>query len=184
MKKSYDYFKTLKDLSVIVCESFACLSDSKTVNKNYLCFSALRNELSEKLIDEFIAPIERNDIYNLTFCLYNEFGCVIKLSDFFSLSQTAFFDSLKEIGNLFYKQSEVFALKDLLKMPEKGCSCLSGELFECKKAKKIILAETSDSICSHNHPLISYAIGSSCIETVSSIETAYNEIGRVLVNNS
>ena len=54
MKKSYDYFKTLKDLSVIVSESFADMRDSKAINKNYLCFSAIRNELSEKLIDEFV----------------------------------------------------------------------------------------------------------------------------------
>ena len=84
MKKSYDYFKTLKDLSVIVSESFSGMSDSKTINKNYLCFSAMRNELSENLIDEFVAPIERDDIYNLSFCLFEEFNSVIKFCEFSS----------------------------------------------------------------------------------------------------
>lgn len=184
MKKSYDYFKTLKNLSVIISESFDYLCDSKTINKNYLCFSALRNELSENLIDEFVAPIERNDIYTLSFRLWEEFNYVIKLCEFLGLTKIAFSDSLREIGELLCRQTDVFDFKNLLKSSEKGYSLVSSELLDCKRVKKSIINGIGDSICCHNQPLICYAIGSSCIEVVSSIEATYNEICRVLINNS
>lgn len=184
MKKSFDYFKTLKDLSAIVCESFDCLPDSKTINKNYLCFVALRNELSENLIDEFVAPIERDDIFKLSFCLCDEFACVMKLCEFLSLSKTDFCESVGQIGDLLHNQQEVFDLKALLKTPQKAFGVVSNELLICKKIKKSILGETRDNISYHNQPLIAYVIGSSCIETVSSVENTYNEICRVLINNS
>lgn len=184
MKKSYDYFKTLKDLSLIVSDSFESLNDLKTVNKNYLCFSAMRNELSENLIDEFVAPIERNDIYILSFRLWDEFNYVIKLCEFFSLTKTDFSDSIKQIGKLLFRQNHVFDFKNLLKSSEKGYNIVSSELLDCKKVKKSIVNGICDSICCHNQPLICYAIGSSCVEVVSSIEATYNEICRVLINNS
>ena len=184
MKKSYDYFKTLKDLSVIVSESFSGMSDSKTINKNYLCFSAMRNELSENLIDEFVAPIERDDIYNLSFCLFEEFNSVIKFCEFSSLLKTGFGDSIGQIGELFYKQNNFFDLKTLLKSPEKCYSVVSAELTVCRKVKKLIIGETCANICYHNQPLIFYIAGSSGIDIVSSVEATYNEICRVLINNS
>lgn len=184
MKKSFDYFKTLKDLSINVFESFSCLRDSKALNKNYLYFLASKNELSKNLIDEFVAPIERNDIYILSSCLSEEFNCVVKLCEFLNLSKTGFENSLRLICSLFNKQSEIFDFKVLLKAPQRGLGTISDLLSECKKIKKLIANETCDSIYKGNQPLVFYIIGSSCIETVSTIERTLNEICRVLINNS
>ena len=77
-----------------------------------------------------------------------------------------------------------FDLKTLLKSPEKGYNAVSAELTVCRKVKKIIIGETCDNICYHNQPLIFYIAGSSGIDIVSSVEATYNEICRVLINNS
>ena len=184
MKKSYDYFKTLKELSNMLFEAFKIYCDSKALNKEYLCFSALKNELSENLINEFVAPIERNDIYKLSFCLNEEFGYVVSLCDFFNISDTNSFEYLGQIGNLFYKQSEVFDFNELLRSPQKAFKAISFQIAECKKIKKSIIAETCNVIGTQNQPLITYIIASSCVDIVSSLERTYNEIGRVLINNS
>ena len=184
MKKSYDYFKTLKELSNMLFEAYNVYCDSKALNKEYLCFSALKNELSENLINEFVAPIERNDIYKLSFCLNEEFGCVMSFSDFLGLSDTNSFEYFGQIGDLFYKQSELFDFYGLLKLPQKALKNVSLQIAECKKIKKSINAETRAIIVTQNQPLITYIIASSCVDIVSSVERTYNEIGRVLINNS
>lgn len=184
MKKSYDYFKTLKNLSDILFESFKSCYDYKVINKEYLCFSALKNELSENLINEFVAPIDRNDIFRLSFCLNEEFEFVINLCQFLNLSHAFSFEFLGQIGNLFNKQAEIFDLKALLKMPERTIQTISSLNSECKSVKKSIIAETRSIICSQNQPLINYVIASSGIDVISSIERTCGEISRVLINNN
>mgnify|MGYP006974441409 CR=1 FL=1 len=111
LKKSLDYFKTLKELSNMLFEAYKFYCDSKALNKEYLCFSALKNELSENLINEFVAPIERNDIYKLSFCLSEELWQVINLFDFITLADINPLDFIGQIGDLFNKQNIVFDYK-------------------------------------------------------------------------
>lgn len=184
MKKSYDYFKTLKNLSLILSNTISFIDDSKSVNKEYLCFLALKNELSENLINEFVAPIERNDIYKLSFCLNEEFSSIFKLCNFLDLSDADYSDSVRQIGDLFYRQDAVFDIRNLLKTPDKSLKFISNELLNCKKVKKSIIVETHNNLCSQNRTLIKYIIGSSGIDVVSSVEKTYNEVCAVLINNS
>ena len=184
MKKSYDYFKTLKDLSEIISESFKNYNDYKNLSKDFLCFSALRNELSVNLINEFVAPIERNDIYKLSFCLNDEFERIIKLCEFVCLSDALAFSFLGQIGNLFLRQTLVFDFKNIIKSPIKALKSVTSLTVECKNLKKIIFAEMRSVISSKNQPLISYVVASSAVELINSIESAVNEVGRVLINNN
>ncbi len=81
MKKSFDYFKTLKDLACINQQSFDALSTGKDFKNDSITFYGKRYELLQRLSDDFVAPIERNDIYNLTNCIYSQFCEIVVLGD-------------------------------------------------------------------------------------------------------
>ena len=72
MKSSFDYFKTLKDMSGCIGRVYSSADRPDLYKKEMLFYNSIRKELSLKLSREFVAPIERNDIYNLSSFLSRE----------------------------------------------------------------------------------------------------------------
>lgn len=107
MKKSFDYFKTLKDLSRINGVIFSSVASGGDFKKQTLTFYGQRFELLQRLSDDFVAPIERNDIYNLTHNLYNQFCKIIILGDMADGSLDLPEAFLSEFQELFIVQSDL-----------------------------------------------------------------------------
>ena len=184
MKKSYDYFKTLKDMSGCVKNSYFYAIDSKDFKKEVIQFSGNKTELSENLIDEFVAPIERNDIYKLSFCLNEELWQVIKLFDFIMLVDIGSFGFIGQIGDLFNKQSVVFSLLGDFKSTDKMMKILSESFSLCNRTKKQILNEVKSSLHSVKQPLLKYSVSCVFSELLRTVERTLCEVERVLINNS
>ncbi len=107
MKKSFDYFKTLKELSRINGVIFSSVASDEEFKKYTVSFYGQRFELLQRLSDDFVAPIERNDIYNLTHDLYNQFCKIIILDDISDGGLNLSAEYLSEFKSLFTIQSDI-----------------------------------------------------------------------------
>lgn len=183
MKKSYDYFKTLKDMSCCVRNSYFCAIDSKDFKKELIRFSGIKTELSESLIDEFVAPIERNDIYKLSFCLNEELWQVTNLSDFIKLVDIGSFGFVGQIGDLFNKQGDVFSFLGDFKSIDKTRKLLSESFSMCTGTKKQIFNEVKSSLQSAKQPLLKYSVSCGFSELLRTVEKTLCEVERVIINN-
>lgn len=65
MRKNSGYFEMLKSAADINCDILNNILENKQNGTNKLDFKALKNELFFKILDEFVPPIERTDIYSL-----------------------------------------------------------------------------------------------------------------------
>ncbi len=108
MKKSFDYFKTLKEMSVSVGEAYCSLLRANEFNKELIRFSGLKFELSDSLVNEFVAPIERNDIYNLSYNLNEEMYYINKLNNILLLVNKSNFSYCESFVTVFNKQNILF----------------------------------------------------------------------------
>ena len=107
MKKSFDYFKTLKELSRINSVVFSSVASGEDYKKHTVTFYGQRYELLERLSDDFVAPIERNEIYNLTHSLYNQFCKIMILNDIVDGCINLPSKFLSEFQDLFSIQSDL-----------------------------------------------------------------------------
>ncbi len=184
MKKSYDYFKTLKDMSCCVNGSYSCAVGSKEFKKEVIRFSGLKTELSESLMNEFVAPIERNDIYKLSFCLNEELWQVTNLYDFIMLADIGSFGFVGQIGDLFNKQNDVFSMLGDFKLTDRTMKLISESFALCNRIKKQILNEVKSSLQSAKQPLLKYSVSCSFSELIRTVEKTFCEVERVIINNS
>ena len=79
MKKSYDYFKMLKNLSESVSVIYAKILLNKDFSSDRIRFFAEKSELINNLQNEFITPLERGDIFFLAESLAEELCSVFSL---------------------------------------------------------------------------------------------------------
>lgn len=184
MKKSYDYFKTLKEMSECVGESFSNAVGKKDFKKETIVFSGLKTELSENLMNEFVAPIERNDIYKLSFCLNDELRQISDLIDFIMLADTNSFSFSGQIGDLFIKQTAVFFALGDFKSAVRTVRLIRESCAGCNRVKKQIVNEAKVSLQNANAPLLNYEICCMFSELLKSVEKTFCEAERVLINNS
>ena len=184
MKKSYDYFKTLKDMSYCVKDSYTFAVSSKDFKKEVIRFSGIKTELSESLMNEFVAPIERNDIYKLSFCLNEELWQVTNLYDFIRLADISSFGFIGQIGDLFNKQNDIFSLLGDFKSTDRTMKLISESFVLCNRTKKQILNEVKSALQSAKQPLLKYSVSCAFSELVIAVEKTFCEVERVIINNS
>lgn len=184
MKKPYDYFKTLKKMSACVGDSFSKAVGKSDFKKEIIVFSGLKTELSENLINEFVAPIERNDIYKLSFCLNEELRQITELFVFFLLADKDSFSFSGQIGDLFVKQTAVFGVLSDLKSAGRTARLIREDCAVCDRLKKLIINEVKVSVQSADQPLFNYSLCCMFSQLVKSVEKTLCEAERVLINNS
>lgn len=184
LKKSYDYFKTLKDMSDYVKSAFFNVMSGDGLRKEIIAFSGTRNELSDNLIKEFVAPIERNDIYKLSFCLNDELQRIAQISEYMSLVDTHFRDSFWQIGDLFNKQNEILSAFSDLRAPQKALRFVRESYALSGKVKNETLKCAKNSLQSAAQPLLKYAVASAFSELVRSVERTFCEVERIIINNN
>lgn len=158
--------------------------NDKDFKKEVIRFSGLKTELSENLMNDFVAPLERNDIYKLSFCLSEELWQVINLFDFITLADINPLDLIGQIGDLFNRQNVVFGLLENTKYPQKTLKSVSENLLFCNKVRKQVLNEVKNLLQSANQPLIRYSLCCSFLELLRALETTFCEIERVVINNN
>lgn len=184
MGKSYDYFKTLKEMSSCVGNSYLYVIDGKKYKSETIKFEGSKSELSERLMNEFVAPIERNDIYRLSFCLNEEFVQITQISEFILLAEMNSFGFVGQIGDLFNKQDYIFSMLKDLKNREKIRKAVSENLVACHRIRKCVYNDVRASLQSARQPLIRYYVSCIFTELIKNVERTFYEIERVVINNT
>lgn len=180
LKKSYDYFKTLKDMSDCIGNAYRFLCHPDKYRKEILLFNASRKELSENLCEEFVAPIERNDIYNLSSCLVGEI---------YPLDYICF---------LAYKTDDSFLQDDLndfliiqsrliVGLSYKNYGSLLGEVSSAQtniNNRRIkMISASKDFLNKGENVLLKYTLFEKVLKFTEGISYTFNELERVIINN-
>lgn len=184
LKKSYDYFKTLKDMSLSLREAFSLAVKGADIGSSFIKVTGMRSELSQQLLDEFTAPIERDDIYSLSALLYEELLQINHLSDILSATD---FDSCSVFEQgflLFDKQIQVFKLFGDTKHPERLLKTVSEVYNFCNRLKKENLSFFANNLKSSRQPLLEFSVGCAYIELLKSVSHTLYETERVVINNN
>ena len=184
MKRSFDYFKTLKEMSVTVGSAYKNMVTTNEFNKETIRFSGLKWELSNNLFNEFVAPIERNDIYNLSVCLNEELYCVSKLNNIVGLVNVKSFSFVESMYTVLEKQNRVFSLIEDSKNYEKVFKAINETKAILNGINSSVVLSTKNCLKSTEQPLLHYAVISGFFDIYKSIDETFGEIQRVVINNN
>ncbi|MBR0535814.1 MAG: hypothetical protein IIX14_05490 [Clostridia bacterium] len=184
MKKSFDYFKNLKEMSVAVGCAYRNMVATNEFNKELIAFSGLKWELSDNLYKEFIAPIERNDIYNIAGCLSEEMYCISKLNNIVSLLDVKEFIFVESICSVFEMQDRIFSLFSLQRNNEKTLKAINETKATLNGVNSSVVLSVKNCLKSSDQPLLRYAVISGFFDIYKSIDITFSEVQRVIINNS
>ncbi len=185
MKKSYDYFKTLKLLSEAISVIYEKTLLKQDFSSNRIQFFAEKSELLNNLRNEFITPLERGDIFLLEESLTEELSTVFTLQEYLNLINRRDFDEFSCFSKSFKNQNLIFSqlgnFKSNLKLFEQ-CSEEINFLNEGKKGieKKVVRALK----CQSEQPLIKYAVYSAFLDLNRAIYKTILQTERILIDNS
>lgn len=183
MKKSFDYFKTLKELSRINSLVFSSVALGEDFKKHTVTFYGLRFELLQRLSDDFVAPIERNDIYNLTYDLYNQFCNIIILGDISDGSLSLSNEHLSEFKLLFTIQSDImlgFSKKSEYSSYLKLCRQGQQQVLALKRS---ILSVMLKDLRSSIQPLYRCVVFNAVLDFCDKLSEALCHCERIIINN-
>ena len=184
MKKSFDYFKTLKEMSVTIGDAYKNMVTTNEFNKETIRFSGLKWELSHNLFNEFVAPVERNDIYHMAGCLSEELYYISKLSNIITLADIRGFSFVESISSIFDKQSYVFRLLSDSKNYEKIFSQIGETKAVLNGVNTSIVLSIKNCLKSAEQPLLKYAIISGFYDIYKATDETFGELQRVVINNN
>ncbi len=185
MKKSYDYFKTLKILSETISVIYEKALSNEDFQGKRISFFAEKSELINNLRNEFIAPLERSDIFLLAECLTDELNSVFTLQEFFGLIKKQDFQGVESVLISFENQNTIFSQLKNFKSNLRLFEQCSEEIKRLNTEKKIIEKSIIDALyCKSEQPLIKYAAYSSVLNLNRNINKTVLEIERILINNS
>jgi hypothetical protein len=185
LKKSFDYFKTLKTLTGNLNNAFRLSVENKDFDKLYLAFSANKTELIDNLKNDFITPIERGDIFILSDIFSREMNQINILNDYSAFSWTEA-DLIKNtLQNLLSIQSNVFEKISVEKLNANIINkCNDGYLQSQRLSKEIykLIKNTVVGYC--ENPLLKYTIYVALLDFGKQISCAFSETERIILNNS
>ncbi len=184
MIKSFDYFKTLKEMSVTVGDAYRNMVTTNEFNKETIRFSGLKWELSDNLFNEFVVPVERNDIYHMADCLSEELYFISKLSNIVALVDVNGFSFVESISSVFDKQSSVFKLLSDSKNFEKVFRQIGETKAILNGVNASLVISIKNCLKSTEQPLLRYAIISGFYDIYKATDETFCEIQRVVINNN
>lgn len=185
MKKSYDYFKTLKLLSedILIIYQKALLNEDFSAKR--ITFFAEKSELIKNLQNEFITPLERGDIFLLQENITEELNSVFTLQEFLNLINSNDFEELKGICKSLKIQNLIFSDLKNYKSNLKLFEQCSEEIKYLNSEKRNIEKKILDSLkCKREQPLIKYSVYSSFLNLNRKIYKTVLQIERILIDNS
>ena len=185
LKKSYDYFKTLKLLS----ETVSVIYEKTLLNQDFsserIHYSAEKSQLINNLQNEFITPLERGDIFLLQENISEELNSILVLQEYLCLINTNDFEEFINIGKFLKAQSVLFFdLKNYesnLRLFEQ-CSELIKHLNSEKRSMEKQIIDVLK--CKKEQPLIKYAVYSALLNFNGAIYKTVLQIERILIDNS
>ncbi len=184
MKKSYDYFKTLKDMSEFVNKAFGCVALRQSPEFYKLSFSGVKTELITNLTTDFITPINRSDIFILSDALTTQMVSVRAVGEFSSL----FWHDLRKttglLADVFCRQERIFECL----CNQKENSKIARECGDCRGISSnisfYIIRKIKDCICaSEPQPLLRYAVYAAFLELSKDTEKTFSQIERILIDS-
>ena len=185
LKKSYDYFKTLKILSEILSIIYEKALLKQDFSSDRIHFLAEKSELINNLQNEFITPLERGDIFLLDESLAEELNSIISLQEYFNLININDFDVFKTINKSFKSQYLIFSQLKNYKSNLKLFEQCSEEIKYLNTEKKNIEIHIVGALRSKvEQPLIKYAIYSAFLDLNRKIYNTVLQIERILIDNS
>lgn len=185
LKKSYDYFKTLKLLSEEIFITYDKMIKNKDFSANRISFFAEKSELINNLRNEFITPLERGDIFFLVEYLNAELDSVLDLYEYLSLVNKNDFIECEALSESLKNQSIVFSQLKNFKSNVKLFEKCSVEISGLNKEKKNIEKNIVDALkCTSEQPLIKYALYSALMDLNIKICKTFLQIERILIDNS
>lgn len=185
MKKSYDYFKTLKILSDAVFSIYLKILKNQDFSSDRIQFFAEKSELINNLQNEFITPLERGDIFLLAECLTDEIYSVFSLQEYMNLIDRKEYQDFNTILKSLEEQkiilSRICNFKSNIKLFEQ----CSEEIKKLNADKKEIEKHIVQALkCQAEQPLIAYAVYSALLDLNKKIYKTILQSERILIDNS
>ena len=185
MKKSYDYFKTLKLLSELISEIYEKTLLKQDFSSDRIKLLAEKSELVNNLQNEFITPLERGDIFLLAESLSEELNSVFSLEKCFGLINCKDYVELNNLGKSLKKQAMIFLqLKDFKSNLKLFEQCSEEIKFLNEEKKKIEDNVVNAVKCRSEQPLIKYSVYSALLDLNRKIYKTILQIERILIDNS
>ena len=185
MKKSYDYFKTLKILSESVSVIYEKTLLKQDFSSNRIQFFAEKSELINNLQNEFITPLERGDIFLLEESLTEEINSIFTIQEYFNLFSNRDIIVFQNTDKHLKTQNLIFSQLDNFKSNLKLFEQCSEEIKCLNSEKKNIERLVVDALkCKSEQPLIKYAVYSAFLDLNRKIFKTILEIERILIDNS
>ncbi len=185
MKKSYDYFKTLKDLAFYCENAFTDTVKGIYTENNKIPFFGLKNELADNLQNDFITPIERGDIFILADSLSREIFHISDLSEFVPLFWDDCYSVCNSLSVSYKKQTEQFnAISSSKDYSRLFSLCRDGSNIAFKTSS---LITRKIKICisgTETKPLLKYSVYAALLEVSRGVQYTFSQIERILLNNS
>lgn len=161
----------LKNLSSLNYEMFCKSIKNQPISKEKIDFNSLQEEIYEKLLSEFISPIEREDIFILKKRLEEEFLAICSFSLLIKKEKNFFVPD--EVSALLKDNILVFSELKHFKTPKK--------LLKLLKENKIRTKNLLFSLATYEGDFKSFCILNCLIEKIFSL---YCEIERIILNNN
>ncbi len=184
MKKSFDYFKTLKTLTENLSDAFRLSVENKAYDKLFLSFCANKTELIDNLKNDFITPIERGDIFILSDIFSREMNQINILNDYSAFVWLEAEEVKKSLQKLLVFQVDVFGKICSEKLNINVINkCNDGYLQSQKLSKDIykLIKNTVVGYC--ENPLLKYTIYVAFLDLSRQINCAFSETERIILNN-
>ncbi len=185
MKKSYDYFKTLKLLSESVSVIYEKTLLKQDFSSDRILFFAEKSELLNNLRNEFITPLERGDIFLLEECLTDELNSVFAFQEYLNLISCKDFQELKSIEKGLKTQIHIISQLGSFKSNIKLFDQCSEETKKLNSEKKNMEKHIVDVLrCKREQPLVKYVVYSAFLDLNRKIYNTIIQIERILIDNS
>lgn len=187
MKKSNDYFEMLKSIALLNEGILKNITNKKSSGSEKLDFHTKQSELYEKLLDEFIAPIEREDIFILSRCLEDIFNelCSLEILAYYKniadfREQLFPFESLfRDCTGAFAELKEYKSPKHLLKTVREHKRSINTNSIGCKRMAYSMMNRGNRRDFSYENEVYTLLLN-----ILNSLYRADTEIERIIINNN
>lgn len=184
LKKSFDYFKTLKSLTELLKNIYELSIENRGFDKLYLSFCANKTELIDNLKNDFITPIERGDIFILSDIFSREMNQIIVVNDFSSFYWKESQEIKNNLANLFDAQENVFERINIEKLNSTLLNKCNDGYIQSQRLNKDICKLIKNTVVGYcENPLLRYTIYVALLDLSKQVNCAFSETERIILNN-
>ncbi len=185
MKKSYDYIKTLKTLTSGLSVIFSKCISGNEYDSEKIAFGGTKTELTNNLINEFITPIDRGDIFILSECLSSQLNSINNLKEISCFIDNEYSKIAGMLSDCFFRQEDIFSRFEGSKNTVQLCDgCRGAQLYLVSVNTQIYRSVKNCVLGNDSKPLLRYYVYAGFLELSKCLQRTFTETERVLINNS